>query len=136
MRPTRAEVRATVAKYSDLLFFGALNDIPVRWRTMACDGTCAPGGRHPAGVITLATHTAASWDWQATLLHELIHAWLHVAGDADEWHLGVVAHHGPAFTAQCNRVGRVLGLPPVDVDESWVWPWSAMGRSYAPTIDE
>jgi hypothetical protein len=44
------------------------------------------------------------------LLHEMIHQWAQeVSGEVEEAYHG----HGPAFRDHCNRIGAVLGLPPV-----------------------
>lgn len=86
--------------------------------------------------VCLSTYLARTWEWRAVLLHEMIHVWLYLGGDQDEWHLGTVAHHGPSFTAQCNRVGRLMGLPPVVEEDSWAWPWTAMGESPVTDVDE
>jgi hypothetical protein len=43
-------------------------------------------------------------------LHETIHQWQHeVLGDLEGGYHG----HGPKFRDQCNRIGALLGLPPV-----------------------
>lgn len=58
--------------------------------------------------------------WRGTLLHELIHIRLseHTQGDP----------HGPVFTRECNRIGAVLGLPPVAEGDSWAWPGGSVLR--------
>lgn len=44
------------------------------------------------------------------LLHELVHAYQHeILEDLEPGYRG----HGPKFTAECNRIGALLGLPPV-----------------------
>lgn len=44
------------------------------------------------------------------LLHEMVHAYCwEVLGDIEPGWAG----HGPKWTAQCNRIGRMLGLPEV-----------------------
>jgi hypothetical protein len=44
------------------------------------------------------------------LLHESLHQWQHeVLGDLEGGYHG----HGPKFRDQCNRIGAMLGLPPV-----------------------
>lgn len=44
------------------------------------------------------------------LLHEMVHAYCHeVLEDLERGYAG----HGPKWTAQCNRIGRELGLPEV-----------------------
>jgi hypothetical protein len=43
-------------------------------------------------------------------LHETVHQWQHeVLGDLEGGYHG----HGPKFRDQCNRIGALLGLPPV-----------------------
>ena len=43
-------------------------------------------------------------------LHETVHQWQHeVLGDLEDGYHG----HGPKFRDQCNRIGTLLGLPPV-----------------------
>lgn len=44
------------------------------------------------------------------LLHEMVHAYcFEILGDVEPGYAG----HGPKWTAQCNRIGRKLGLPEV-----------------------
>lgn len=44
------------------------------------------------------------------LLHEMVHAYMQeIAGDLEAGYAG----HGPLWTEQCNRIGALLGLPPV-----------------------
>src|ERR1700722_15805742 len=46
------------------------------------------------------------------LLHEMIHAWQsEIAHIAESGYRG----HGPKFAGECNRIGELLGLPPVGV---------------------
>jgi hypothetical protein len=43
-------------------------------------------------------------------LHETVHQWQHeILGDLEDGYHG----HGPKFRDQCNRIGALLGLPPV-----------------------
>ena len=45
------------------------------------------------------------------LLHEMIHVWQAETGNSEPGYQG----HGPKFAAECNRIGAILGLPPVGV---------------------
>ena len=47
------------------------------------------------------------WNATGTLLHEMIHQYLHERVD---WR---ISGHGVEFTEQCNRIGPDLGLGPV-----------------------
>jgi hypothetical protein len=46
------------------------------------------------------------------LLHEMVHGWQHeIAEDMED----AVRGHGVLFARECNRIGVLLGLPPVAV---------------------
>jgi len=72
---------------------------------------------------------------QDVLLHEMIHAWQHeIDHDLERGYRG----HGPGFAAQCNRIGAVLGLPPVGVKgrkglpDCASWPLNVRPAGYYP----
>jgi hypothetical protein len=71
------------------------------------------------------------------LLHEMIHQWAQeITGETERSYHG----HGPAFRDQCNRIGAVLGLPPVRcskargsekaLESCSQWPHCVRGRDY------
>lgn len=72
------------------------------------------------------------------LLHEMVHAWqLEIAGIADV-ELSYRGH-GPRFAAECNRIGALLGLPPVGVrgrkaglPDCAQWPFCVRPADYYP----
>jgi hypothetical protein len=71
------------------------------------------------------------------LLHEMIHAWQHeLARDLETGYRG----HGPAFAAECNRIGAQLGLPPVGVKgrgglpDCAHWPMCVRPEGYYPGL--
>jgi hypothetical protein len=67
-------------------------------------------GRH-AGVRSGEKYAEGRFRLVADVfLHETIHQWQHeVLGDWEDGYHG----HGPQFRDQCNRIGAMLGLPPV-----------------------
>lgn len=67
-------------------------------------------GSHPS-VKAGAEHAEGRFLFIADVfLHETIHQWQHeVLGDLEDGYHG----HGPNFRDQCNRIGAMLGLPPV-----------------------
>lgn len=66
------------------------------------------------------------------LLHEMVHAYCaEMLGDLEPGYAG----HGPKWTAQCNRIGRMLGLPEVFVKgrggkNSAQWPLCVRPAGY------
>jgi hypothetical protein len=104
-------------------FGGALPEIPVHYCRMRAYGAAEPAtDRYPHGRIFLGTMTP--WPpcgWVGVLLHEMVHVYLDLQG-VDEYEHGTPAYHGPRFTAECNRIGAVLGWPPVEEHDSGAWP--------------
>ena len=125
-RPTRRELEATFFAYNKLLFGGKLPYIPVHRRRMACNAfweePTDADPRYPTGLICISTSVEMTCGWQGALLHEQIHASCYYKGGPDEFALGESPDHGPHFTAEANRVGALLGFPPVCVDLAWNWP--------------
>ena len=79
---------------------------------------------------------AASGGWRGLLLHEMVHLAVDLT-NVDEFDHGSVAWHGPVFTRECNRIGRVLGIPDTNEEDSWAWPWGAFDPDdLEPTADE
>lgn len=68
------------------------------------------------------------------LLHELVHAAVEPYVGETEYTDGRVPYHGPVFVSECNRVGALLGLPPVDPDDGCIWPMVLFG--YELLVDE
>jgi hypothetical protein len=69
------------------------------------------------------------------LLHEMIHAWQSEVADVHE---KGYRGHGPKFAAECNRIGALLGLPPVGVKgrrglpDCIYWPLCVRPDGYYP----
>lgn len=72
------------------------------------------------------------------LLHEMVHAFCHLVKKQPE---NTYRGHGPAFTAECNRIGALLGLDPVRHSKSRKateahlhkcnhWPWCVRDPNY------
>jgi hypothetical protein len=72
------------------------------------------------------------------LLHEMVHAYMHeIAEDLEVGYKG----HGPKFTAECNRLGEMMGLPPVFTKgrggpNSASWPLCVRPAGYYGTEQE
>lgn len=69
------------------------------------------------------------------LLHEMVHAFAQeISGDLETGYRG----HGPAFAAECNRIGALLGLPAVGVKgrdglpDCAHWPLNVRPDGYYP----
>lgn len=93
--------------------------------------------RSPEGLescIRISTRVAAGGLRYAldVLLHEMVHAYCHeVLEDLEPGYAG----HGPKWTAQCNRIGRMLELPEVYTKgrggpNSARWPLSVRPTGY------
>lgn len=120
--PTKAEIVRTFEIYNATLFGGRLELPDILVRRM---NDCArwyepePDMRHTdkpgrtRGLLVISSSALHRMTWRGTLLHEMIH-------------IAVPEHendfHGPLFTAECNRVGVLIGLEPVDVHDAWNWP--------------
>ncbi len=109
----RADVVKTFHEYNHLLFGGRLQEPDIMIRRMRHDLArwYEPDGAHPAGLLIINPAMKHPWTWRSTLCHEMIH----IATPDDE-------AHGAIFTAECNRVGGLIGLEPCDVSDSWNWP--------------
>lgn len=72
------------------------------------------------------------------LLHEMVHAYMHeIAEDLEPGYKG----HGPKFTAECNRIGALMGLPKVFTKgrggpNSAQWPLCVRPAGYYGTAEE
>lgn len=123
----RADVVATFDDYN-VLFFGGKLSRP-KFRLQAMKNFYAlfhwPCPQHPAGLLILSCTPAPKHflGWRGTLLHEMIHIWLSEHDENDV--------HGAAFTRECNRIGRVLGLSDVDLDDAGRWPAHHLNREEA-----
>ena len=69
------------------------------------------------------------------LLHEMVHAWQsEIAHISESGYRG----HGPKFAAECNRIGKLLGLPAVGVKgrgglpDCAYWPLCVRPAGYYP----
>ncbi len=65
------------------------------------------------GLLVMSSTAHHKMTWRSTLLHEMVH--MAVPVDEND-------HHGPVFTAECNRVAAIIGLEPCDISDSWCWP--------------
>lgn len=110
----RTEVVKTFHEYNHLLFGGRLQEPDITVRKLKTDLARwhEPVGEWPAGLLVMNSALRHPWTWRATLLHELIH--IAVPEDDDT--------HGTLFTAECNRIGELLGLESCDVSDAWNWP--------------
>lgn len=127
--PTLRALEKQFATYNRLFFRGALPDVKIGLYDMSNHyGFWEPPARGqppgaPYGHIVLSFEPPRRVGWRGILLHEMIHVWLHYTRHEDypfpEDHAAV---HDAAFTRECNRIGRRLGLPEVSEEESWSWP--------------
>jgi hypothetical protein len=87
--------------------------------------------------IRIAPGTVQQGERFATdvLLHEMIHAWQsEIAHIRESGYRG----HGPQFAGECNRIGALLGLPPVGVKgrggfpDCAHWPLCVRPEGYYP----
>lgn len=125
-RPSRDEILNQYRVFNADFFQGKLPEVPVHWRRMAAYGTyCEPDARHPFGYIELTVDDMPPGGWRGTLLHEMVHLRLDSRG-VDEFETGEVPDHGPRFTAECNRIGKLLGIPAYCDASSWYWPHAHM----------
>lgn len=129
---TKAEVYELLRLYNIGFFGGVLpRELPVHWARLKHYGdTHEPSGRHPYGLIRISTMLPPGVYWWEVLLHEACHAYLDLFS-VDEYEHGVVAYHGETFCAEVNRIGEMLGMPPVELDDCWYWPW-AVHLDYSP----
>ncbi len=109
-----AEIERVFEEYNHFFFQDRLTlpDIAVRRMKTDLARWYAPCDEYPGGLLVMNGSVAHPWTWRSTLLHELVHIYV-----PDEDH-----EHGPKFTAECNRIGRIMGLEPCDLSESWTWP--------------
>lgn len=136
IRPTKKALHDHFRMINQLFFGGVLPPVAIHWRRMRGYGLSEePTPRHPLGLICLSTGEMPPCGWQGVMLHEAIHLRLDMDG-IDEGHEGTVPHHGPIFTAECNRIGAILGLEEVEIEDSWAWPYSNHYSEVEPCADE
>lgn len=137
MRPAKREILEQFRIFNADFFSGKLPEVPIHWRRMAAYGTyCEPDARHPFGYIELSVDEQPPGRWRGTLLHEMIHLFLDSLG-VDEFEAGEVPDHGPRFTAECNRIGALLGIPEYCDASSWYWPHAHLDDwAGGPEVDE
>lgn len=136
-RPSKREIHEQFRTFNADFFGGALPEVPIHWRRMLAYGACCePCPKYPHGLIELSTMHMPPCGWRGVLLHEMVHLHLDQRG-VDEWDSGEVAYHGPRFTAECNRIGALLGLPEYGDEASWYWPHAHLeGGLDEPGTDE
>ena len=137
MLPPIADVRATAEAYRDWFWPGLV--LPaIEWAGLPAAEAAydAPTARYPHGRIRLARRLGGTWEWRACLLHELVHAALEPWVGEAEYPDGRVPYHGPAFVAECNRIGGLLGLPYLDADDGYGWPWLLLQPEYDLDVDQ
>lgn len=126
-RPSKTRLVRQARVYNGRFFGGVLPELPIHWCRMGCYAQFrTPTPAYPDGRILLSTTEEAPCGWRGILLHELIHAYLwHTKTDQN---IGgtIMEDHGREFTAECNRIGRALGLPEAQDSDSWAWPWHAL----------
>jgi hypothetical protein len=129
-RPSRGAITRQQRVYNGRFFAGALPELPVHWCRMGCYAQYRmPSPAYPDGRILLSNTEDAPCGWRGILLHEMVHAYLwHTAKDRSTG--GTVSEdHGHEFAAECNRIGREMGLPEVSDSDSWAWPWHHLDSS-------
>lgn len=122
-RPTRSEIRNQFDTFNADFFGGKLPRVRLQMRNMNnCEGVqLEPSKRYPNGLIVLGWPCRSPSGWRGVLLHEMIHIHLDIKGvDEVEW--GEEPYHGPRFAAECNRIGRLLGIPEYHDEECYQWP--------------
>lgn len=127
--PTKAEIARTFEMYNAVLFGGRLqvpNIMVRRMRDCARYYWPEPGrdkGEYSSetlrmGLLVISSTVHHKMTWRASLLHEMAH--MAVIEDEND-------DHGPLFTSECNRVGVLIGLDFVEIEESWNWPAHHLG---------
>ncbi len=125
--PTKLEVERTFHIYNATLFGNRLYLPRIQVRSMKTDLArwYEPEPEFAQGLLILNKTKRHPWGWRSSLLHEMIHIsvpW----PEAD--------HHGPLFTAEANRVGRLMGLEECEVHEAWNWPMHHLSHTFE-TLD-
>ncbi len=110
-----ADIQAAFDAYNIQLFGGRLTQPRILVRNMKTDLArwYTPDAGRPRGCIVLAGNKRHPGGWRASLVHEMVHVAIAEEENDD---------HGPLFTAECNRVGAILGVEPCEVWDSWNWP--------------
>lgn len=115
----KSEIERVFDTYNAVLFGGRLQlpDIMVR-RMADCARWYEPELDHSPpkytqGLLVMSSTALHRMTWRSTLLHEMCH--MAVPEHEND-------HHGPLFTAECNRVGSLIGLDECDISDSWCWP--------------
>lgn len=67
------------------------------------------------------------------LLHEMVHQALFEREQLDG-EPGYPHDHGPRFAAECDRAGRLVGLPETTVEIAYRWPRHVRPESYYPEV--
>lgn len=107
---------------------GQLPPVLVRWsaRMRALAGKYWRGGRGWEVVLSLPYHRRFPEEVEGTLLHEMVHVWIHRQGKRRR---GAV--HGPEFRAEAARVGAPLhcrSYPDMHRPYRYEWECSHCGR--------
>jgi hypothetical protein len=122
----RGDLRAALEAYDARLFRGRMSarGVRVAWcRSRRYYGSYSPASR----VICISADIAplgALGGWRGVLVHEMIHADLHLSGlDPALSGSDIAEDHSEIFWARTRRIGRALDLPDCAEWEAWAWPW-------------
>jgi hypothetical protein len=118
----KPEIERAFEMYNAVLFGGRLQ-LPAimvrrmidcaRWYEPEPEWADSDKPHYGLGLLVMSMSADHKGTWRATLLHEMVH--MAVPGDEAD-------HHGPVFTAECNRVGALIGIEHVEIEDSWCWP--------------
>jgi hypothetical protein len=125
-KPRRGALKQAFLLFDRDLFGGRLaaGGVQARWsRSRRYFGSYSEAPKRIL-VSSVTSPEGALGGWLGILLHEMIHADLHLSGrEAAEGVGDVQADHAEVFWAATRRVGRRLGLPDCSPEEAWAWPW-------------
>lgn len=130
-------IYALAARFNQDFFSGQLTlmveiTAPASPRAMATHQPRTPEGVECVIRIAPSVVDAGENLMADVLLHEMIHVWQATTDNREPGYAG----HGPKFAAECNRIGALLGLPPVGVKgrdglpDCAQWPLNVRAGSY------
>lgn len=128
-KPERGALQKAFRAFDWRLFGGRLeaSGVHVKWsRSRRYFGSYSESTKRIL-VSSVTSPEGALGGWLGILLHEMIHADLHLSGreaaEGVERAGDVQSDHAELFWAATRRVGRRLGLPDCRPEEAWAWPW-------------
>lgn len=134
------DVRQVASAYDDMFFHGAMGKLGLTFSVVPNQRAAAMFHHtqhrysEPPKYHIAMSAGMPEREWRQVLLHEMVHAALAAADDPDEWEHD--EYHGPRFARECNRIGRLLGLPDVSVDDCWGWPLCLFSSVWIPVFDD